>query len=141
MLPIVPFLFLLGVAAARAPSSPESVVDRFQEALRTGNREEALALLSRDVVIFEEGEAEMGLDEYAAKHLAADMEFAKSASTRVIETRTGGVKDAAWVLRISETSGTVGGKTVMRIGTETALLKKEKGRWRIAHFHWSGHRK
>lgn len=137
---ILRFVFLLGVAATPGASSPESVVDRFQEAIRTGNREEVLSLLSPDVVIFEEGEAEMGREQYAAKHLAADMEFAKSASTRVLETRTGAAKDAAWVLRVSETSGTFRGNAVKRIGTETALLKKEKGRWRIVHFHWSGHR-
>ena len=141
MLRIVPFLFLLGVAAAPAQNSPERVVDRFQEAVRTGNREEALSVLSPEVVIFEEGESEMGLEAYAAKHLAADIEFAKTASTRLIESRTGSVKDAAWVLRISETSGSVRGRSVTRIGTETALLKKEKGRWRIVHFHWSGHLK
>ncbi len=134
-------LLLLGVAAAPAPSSPESVVVGFQEAVRAGNREEALSLLSREVVIFEEGEAEMGRDQYAATHLAADIEFAKSASTRVIETRTGAVKEAAWVLRVLETSGAFRGNEVKRIGTETALLKKEKGRWRIVHLHWSGHRK
>ncbi|MDQ6891204.1 MAG: nuclear transport factor 2 family protein [Acidobacteriota bacterium] len=141
MTPVLRFVFLLGVTAVPVPSSPESVVDRFQEAVRTGNREQTLSLLSQDVVIFEEGEAEMGRDQYAATHLAADIEFAKTASTRVIETRTGAVKDAAWVLRVSETSGTFGGKTVTRIGTETALLKKENGRWRIVHLHWSGHRK
>ncbi len=69
---IIPFLFLLGVAAGALQRSPEKGVDGFQEAFRAGNREEALSFSTRRV-IFEEGEAEMGRDEYAAKHLAADL--------------------------------------------------------------------
>ncbi len=141
MSPFLKSLFVIVLAAAAGQSSPASVVDQFQAAVRGGDREQAMSLLSPDVVIFEEGEAEMGRDQYAATHLAADIEFAKSASTRVIETRTGAVKDAAWVLRVLETSGTFRGNEVTRIGTETAVLKKEKGRWRIVHLHWSGHRK
>ncbi len=132
-------LFIVGVTAASGRNSPESVLDRFQEAVRSGDREQAMSLLSRDVVIFEEGEAEMGLEEYATTHLGADIEFAKSTSTRIMDTRSGAVNGAAWVLRRSETTGTFGGKKVMRIGAETAVLRREKGRWRIVHLHWSGH--
>lgn len=133
------FLFLLGVGAPPTPGSPEAAVDRFQEAVRAGNRELVLSFLARDVVIFEEGEAEIGVHQYAETHLAADMEFAKSTSTRILETRTGAGKDAAWVLRVSETSGTFRGRAVQRVGTETAILRREKGGWKIVHLHWSGH--
>ena len=36
-----------------------------------------------------------------------------------------------------ETSGTFEGKPVATSGTETMVLERREGRWRIVHIHWS----
>jgi len=37
----------------------------------------------------------------------------------------------------TETTGTLRGKPVHVLGTETAVLQKKDGAWSIVHVHWS----
>jgi hypothetical protein len=58
---------------AQGKDEASAVVRSFHDALSSGNREGALAVLDPDVVIFEQGGAETSRDEYAAEHLGADI--------------------------------------------------------------------
>lgn len=125
--------------ARLAPAAGEAAaaVEAFHEALRTGDRDAALALLAEDALIFEAGGAERSRAEYASHHLAADSAFA--AATRATVTRRSGDAsgEVAWITSEGRTTGEFNGRAVDRISTETMLLRREGGGWRIHHIHWS----
>jgi len=138
---LLSFMVLGASAMGGTKDAPSAVVRSFHEALASGNRERVLELLDPDVVIFEQGGAEMSRDEYASHHLGEDIEFSRSTSRKLVSQTSGDKGASAWVLSISETSGTFGGKDVASRTAETMLLKQKSGEWRIAHIHWSSRRK
>lgn len=126
-------------ASAIEPSAraPAAVVDAFHAALETGNIAAALGRLSEDAVIFESGGVERGKAEYASHHAAADAAFAQAVPSRTTRRagRTSG--DVAWILTEGRTTGTYKNKPLDRVTTETMLLRRVGGVWRIVHIHWS----
>lgn len=121
-------------AAARAAAA---VVDAFHAALRRGDTRAALALLAEDALIFEAGGVERGKREYAAHHLGADSEFSRAVPS-TLTRRSGGVNgNLAWVASEGRTRGTFRGSAVDRVTTETMVLRRIAGAWKIAHIHWS----
>jgi ketosteroid isomerase-like protein len=120
---------------------PEACVDRFHAALEAGDRPGALAELAPEVVIFEQGGAELSRQEYAAHHLEDDVSYLRATETRIVDRRTGGDGGTAWVLTRSETTGTFEGKPVATSGTETMVLERRPEGWRIVHVHWSSRRR
>jgi len=116
---------------------PAATVDRFHQALRSGDRAAALDALSPDVTVFESGGAELSRDEYASHHLAGDIAFSAAVATEVTARWTGGEGDTAWVLSRTASRGTYRGRDVDRRGVETMLLRRLAGVWRIVHVHWS----
>ncbi len=116
---------------------PADVVDAFHAAQARGDTAAALALLAEDAVIYESGGAERGKAEYASRHLAADTAFSQAVPNQV--TRRSGASDGAvaWVLTEGRNTGSFGGRPVNQITTETAMLRRIAGAWRIIHFHWS----
>jgi ketosteroid isomerase-like protein len=116
---------------------PAKVVDAFHAALARGETTAALAMLADDAVIYESGGVERGKAEYASHHLEADAAFSKAVPGRV--TRRSGAADGsiAWLLTEGRTTGTYKDRPVDRVTTETAMLRRVGGTWRITHFHWS----
>lgn len=133
-------LACLLLAAACLPAfaaTPTETMDTFQRALAEGKREQALALLSPKVQIFESGYVERSRDEYAAHHLDGDIDFLRSTQARLLrhaEQRDGGT---AIVMRETETTGSYKDAPVHTIGLETAVLEKHGDGWLIVHLHWS----
>ena len=124
-----------GLPAEAAPAA--GVVDAFHSALGAGDTDAALALLSPDVVILEEGGAERSRDEYAGHHLPADAAFA-SATEAEVTRRTGAVVgDVAWIISEGRTTGSYNGRAVDRLTTETMVLVRHGDSWLIHHIHWS----
>lgn len=136
--------FSIAVAAAvltAAPfshaSSPQEALSAFHAALTAGDKAKASELLAPDVAIFESGYIERSRAEYASHHLPGDIEFAKTASRKVLKQteRVHGPMAVIW--QETETTGTSKGKPVHLMGTETALLEKKGDTWTITHVHWS----
>ena len=122
-----------------APSAQPAarVVDAFHAALRRGDAKAALSYLTADALIYESGGVERGSQEYASHHLGADAAFARAVpGTR---TRRAGqaVDNIAWIATEGRTRGTYKGKPVDRITTETMVLRRMAGAWKIVHIHWS----
>ena len=114
-----------------------TVVDAFHAALRRGDTRTAAGLLASDALVYESGGVERGKAEYAAHHLAADAAFAK-AMTRVITRRAGSVDGRmAWIASESTSRGSFRNKPINSKSTETMILRRERGGWRIVHVHWS----
>jgi hypothetical protein len=99
--------------------------------------EQATALLSPNVRIFESGYVERSRDEYAGHHLGDDVAFAKSTSEAVRNQQELLKGDLAVVMRETETTGKFKGAAVHSFGTETAVLEKQGDSWVITHLHWS----
>ena len=72
------FILSLISPAAWAGSTAEDVVTSFHKALEQGDRDAALALLSENVRIFEQGWVEQSRAEYASHHLDSDIGYAKA---------------------------------------------------------------
>lgn len=114
-----------------------ATVDAFHDALGKNDQAIAAALLLDDAVIYESGRAERSKAEYASHHLPADTEFA-AATTRTIKQRSGHtVGDLAWIATEATTTGAFKGRPVNSRSTETMILRREAGAWRIVHIHWS----
>lgn len=113
------------------------VVDKFHAALKRGDTTVAAALLADDALIFESGGAERSKAEYASHHLAADAAFA-SATTHKVNKRSGStVGEFAWIATEGATNGTYKNRTISSVSTETMVLRRANGSWRIVHIHWS----
>ncbi|MEO7634467.1 MAG: nuclear transport factor 2 family protein [Sphingomicrobium sp.] len=139
------FIALLAAAAAATPSllvepvarPAAAVVDRFHHALKTGDGKGALALMAGDALIFESGHVEQNRAEYQAVHLDGDIEYSRGV-TDVITARSGHASgNFAWIASNGRTSGSFNGTPVDRATTETMVLRRSGGKWRIVHIHWS----
>lgn len=130
-------------ASANVLSVPEGAqpavlaVDAFHAALDAGDRDAALALLTPDVIVLEEGGAERSREEYAGHHLPADMAFAGATHSDVAR-RTAVVEGhVAWVMTEGRTTGRFNDRAVDRLTAETMVLTRDADGWRIRHIHWS----
>lgn len=114
-----------------------STVDAFHAALRRGDLSAAASLLAEDALVFESGGVERSKAEYEAKHLPADAEFARALATTI--SRRSGRSDGkvAWVASEGRVTGTFKGKAIDRLTTETMVLRRDGGIWKIVHIHWS----
>jgi ketosteroid isomerase-like protein len=130
-------LVMGSAAQAAAPGSAEQAVDTFHSALAKGDTTAAAALLADDALIFEEGEAERSKADYAAHHLPADAAFAQAVGSTVTRRSADTNGNLAWIASEGQLTGTWKGKTVARTTTETMLLRRIDGNWRIVHVHWS----
>lgn len=109
----------------------------FHAALGSGDKARATELLATDVTIYESGYVERSRAEYAGHHLPEDIAFAKAASRKVLQTSERIEGKLAMIWQETETKARLKNKDVHILGTETSLLEKQDGQWRIVHVHWS----
>lgn len=124
-------------AYAAAENGAALTVDAFHAAMGRGDAAGVADLLLDDAVIFEQGGAESSKAEYVEAHLPGDIAYSQGMTDTITNRRSNVEGSVAWVLTQGRTTGTYDGKKVDRLTTETMVLKKVKGRWRIAHIHWS----
>ncbi len=125
------------------PTAPDreaiaQTVAKFHDALATGDRTAAMALLAPDVVILETGHRQ-NRDEYAEEHLAADIEFARSVPSKRDATIVRQEGAVAWTSVTSRSVGKFRGKDVDTDNAELMGLAKNGEGWQIRAIHWSGH--
>ena len=132
-------LLIAAVAASPATFAADAkdTLAAFHAALVAGDRAKALELLAPEVAIYESGYVERSRDEYASHHLGGDMEFAKTATRKVLQHNERVTGNTAIIWQETETTGTARGKAVHALGTETAILEKKGDAWAIVHVHWS----
>jgi mono/diheme cytochrome c family protein len=125
-----------GVPLPASAVEPVAVVERFFQALASGNTRNASALLDPKVLIFESGAAERSRAEYESHHLGADAAFLKTARHQLLSRTGDAIGDLAWVATKSRLT-TQGAKATDLVSTETMVLRKSPQGWRIVHIHWS----
>jgi mono/diheme cytochrome c family protein len=127
---------LKSTALSESATEAAKVVDRFQRMLGEGNTAAASELLDPDVIIFEGGGVERSREEYASHHLGSDAEFMRGAAVKQL-SRSGFARgDLAWIATES-TVKSAGAKPADLVSTETMVLRRSTGGWRITHIHWS----
>ncbi len=114
-----------------------ATVDAFHVALKSGDARAASALLADNVLIYESGEVERSKAEYAAHHLAADIEFTKAVPSTVTRRAGGSVGTMAWIASEGRTTGNFNGRPIDVATTETMVLQRVGKAWRIVQVHWS----
>ncbi len=114
----------------------EQAVARFHAALTSGDRGGALALLADDVVVIENGVIESRAD-YAAQHLAADIDFARGIKVERSKPRTVVEGSTAWVSSEGPVKGEFKRRSVNMVTAELMVLSLHRGRWLIRAIHWS----
>lgn len=128
---------LLTASQASFASAPTDTVAAFHAALVAGDKVKVTELMAPDALIYESGYVEASFAEYAGHHLGEDMAFAKTSSRKVLKQAERTEGKLAIVTQETETTGTTNGKALYVFGTETSVLEKQDGKWRIVHVHWS----
>ncbi len=116
-----------------------ATVEAFHLALSTGDAAGALALLAHDAVILESGDLETRA-EYAAHHLAADIEFTRAVPSQRVTTGVHQDGAVAWVASVTTSRGTFRDRPVASQGAELLILSRTGAGWRIRAIHWSSRR-
>lgn len=131
------FALLAAIGASSYAADPKEVLQAFHAALAAGDKAKAIALLAPDVAIYESGFVERSRAEYENHHLSHDIEFARTATRKVLRQSERVDGNLAVIWKETETSGSSRGKELRLLGTETALLEKKGDAWSIVHVHWS----
>ena len=141
-----------GITAIAHPSSPakpaasaeptftpaaSEVVDTFHAVLDRGDTATAAGLLADALVVFEGGEVERSKADYTERHLPADAVFAQAVGSQMTRRSGGTSGDLAWIASEGRTQGRYKGRDINRITTETMILQRVSGVWKIVHVHWS----
>ncbi|GAA4821904.1 hypothetical protein GCM10011365_18910 [Marinicella pacifica] len=113
------------------------VVTKFHKALRSKDTDAIQSVLSEDVLIYESGKAERSLEEYAAGHMKADMQYLAQIKSKLIEHQVKVSGDMAVSTARFENTRMVAGRARVKISMETIVVTKKKGQWKITHIHWS----
>lgn len=126
-------------APAQSPAADSTAVTAtvraFHQAL-AGDSAGALRLLAADAVILESGGRE-SRDEYAAHHLAEDIEFARAVPVERSALQVTVSGDVAWVSSTSLMRGTYRGRAIDAAGVELMVLSRTATGWVIRAIHWS----
>lgn len=110
------------------------VADAFADALDSGDLDTVKSLLAEDVIVLESGGVEASRNEYFAHHAAADAKYLADATQTI--TRRVAKADGATVWIATESTLAKPNQSPSK-NTETLVLAKRKGDWKIVHIHWS----
>ncbi|WP_057833009.1 YybH family protein [Colwellia sp. TT2012] len=113
------------------------VVQRFHQALKSGDKVTARQLLADDVQIFEGGGVERSADEYASHHMLSDMKYLAAVNSKTLEHNVKVMGNTAVSMFRSQTTGMFKGKERNYQSMETLVLEKQQGEWKIVRIHWS----
>lgn len=123
-----------------AQSADESaviaVVDAFHSALASGDSVTALAQVSPDVTILENGRVET-LEQYRSGHLGADMRYARAVDRVRSEISVTVVGDVGWAYSTNVANGRMGDREIDAQGAELMVLVRSGEGWLIEAIHWS----
>jgi ketosteroid isomerase-like protein len=128
---------LTNLSNASYADEPKEVLAAFHAALATGDQAKATELLAPDVTIYESGYVERSRAEYAGHHLPEDIAFAKTSTSRLLQTKERIEGNLAVIWQETETQAKVKGKKLRLLGTETSVLQRVGDSWGIVHIHWS----
>jgi hypothetical protein len=131
-------LTLQPLSACIDPLHPaQEAANLFAAAMKQGDSELVHQVLDTNVLIFESGNIESSLEEYASHHLEADIAFMEDIDKEIISQTL--IEDSNLV--IISTSyrmfGTYKDQEFDKTSLETLVLRQMHDGWKIVHIHWS----
>lgn len=114
-----------------------NTVTRFNQALREKDAALVESILSKHVVVFENGKVEKSFDEYASYHMRSDMRLTSEVNADILWRDVNVYGDIAISLVSSKVTGKFRGQFLNYTSLETIILAKENNIWKITHIHWS----
>ena len=114
-----------------------AVVEQFGTALKAADMATVTRLLDERVLILESGGAERSRDEYLGHHAISDAAFLGGATITPKQRTAQVYGDTAWVGSESEIRTGQGNDAKTLLSTETMVLRRVSGAWKIVHIHWS----
>lgn len=140
---LIAFAGAAGWSYAQAPqdtgadsAAVAAAVDRYHEALATGDTAAAVRLLAADAIILESGGMETKA-EYLAHHLPADIAFAQAVARERGPMTVTIRGDVAWAASTSRVEGRFRDREIDSRGAELMVLARTPDGWRIVAIHWS----
>jgi len=134
---MIALMIPLSAVAGENLEDPADVAEAFHKAMKSGNKDKVLAFFDPELSVFESGNAETSLEEYASHHLEADLEFNSSTKRKVTDQNVVVLGDTAWIMTSSTTKGKFRGTRIDISGVETMNLVRRPEGWRIVHIHMS----
>ena len=131
------------VFVSRAQSATAEAIatsTHFYDLLRRGDSAAAARLLAPDAAVLESGDLETRA-EYLARHIGADIEFAKAVPSRRTIRQVVRQGNVIWLAATSTSNGQFENRPIDSRGAELMVLTKGDSGWRIRAIHWSSHRK
>lgn len=128
---------LTSASIASHAATPQETVTAFHAALAAGDQSKASAFLAPDLLIFESGSVERSREEYTSHHMNEDIAFSRTGTRKVLRQGERISGNLAVVWEELETKGTIRGRDIQLLGTETTVLEKKGEEWVIVHAHWS----
>ncbi len=119
-----------------SPGPAEAALQGFVDAIEVGNRTLAIEQLAANASIVEDGEEESRAA-YIGHHLGADMLFAKTVKSALLERRVEPLgKGRARILSRTRMVSNRADKPLDMIVSETATMVRVAGQWRIERLAW-----
>lgn len=113
------------------------VAERLGQAIGTGDIDELKRVLDQNVVIFESGNVESSLAEYESHHMNSDIAFLAAMNVELLSREVIEAGDFATVISRSRMSGQYKNKELDLVNTETLVIQRRNGEWKVVHVHWS----
>jgi ketosteroid isomerase-like protein len=138
LIAVVVFAISLQANEREAGAHPAAVTAaKLGDAIKAGDVDVLRTLIGPDVLIFESGGIESSLAEYESHHMPADIAFMKAMKSELISRRVIEAGDTAIVMTQSRLTGEYKDKEMDLSSTETLVMEKADGHWKIVHIHWS----
>lgn len=102
---------------------------------------EKLWLNDESVTVFESGHANYGWTDYRDHHLGPEMKEMKNTKYTLSDIKVKVSGNTAWATFKYGISADIGTRHVDGRGLGTAVLEKQRGQWRIVHWHSSAPRR
>ena len=88
------------------------------------------------LTVFEGGHVNRGWTDYRDNHLAPEMKELRNVRYRLFDVVPHVVGETAWAtFRYTITGSEISGRTFSGSGIGTAIVQRERGAWRIVHWH------
>lgn len=130
-------LIMAGTLAAQDSDSAAvaAAVSAFHDALVAGQPDAVMELLAPEAVVLESGGKETRM-EYQAGHLAADIDYAQTATRTRGDVEVQVVGDVAWAVSVSQSKY----QDRSSQSAELMVLRRHGDKWLISAIHWSSRR-
>lgn len=131
-----------GGAAAKVHPDVAKVLERYRAAFAARSTDKLAEVVDPELLVLEGTTKNVGWPDYRDNHIGPEMKEWESLTYSdpvVVDSEVAG--DSAWAVTQATVTIVSGGKPMTIDASETLILRRREGEWRIRHIHWSGRRR